>query len=447
MSRSQPVVHGRPAGPAGPYSPAAEYTPIRTVGPWSEVDPSLVEEGGGVGPPFPLDLLPLPWRAWIADTARAVGAPADYVVPSVLATVAGLCGAGTVARVTPSWSEPLVLWLALVGRRSSGKSPALAPMRGLLARLEAELKESDPDRPPRLVVGGVGGAALADAPAARPQGVLSWRDDASSWFADLPEAATAASVLGAMRPEALMETLAQGDAGFAGRFLYAWPDPPPYCRLVERRVPDDDLAFALLRRLLRLAGTPDEPLVLAFDAGAVKAFDDFLAGLHDARRTAEGLEADWMGKGSGTVARLAGIVELLAWSGSEGGGTPARVGAPAVEAAVRLWRDYFRPHANLVFDRAGPTDLHRQARRVVRWIRANARTQVTREDVRRHALCRTVNAARTDSVIAHLLSGHVLRAVSFAVPLQGGRPPQLYEVNPALGLAQAPAETAERALT
>ena len=36
----------------------------------------------------------------------------------------------------------------------------------------------------------------------------------------------------------------------------------------------------------------------------------------------------------------------------------------------------------------------------------------------------------------------VLRAASFAVPLQGGRPPQLYEVNPALGLAQAPAETA-----
>jgi len=32
-----------------------------------------------------------------------------------------------------------------------------------------------------------------------------------------------------------MAALADGNDSFAARFLYAWPDPPPYCRLVERR--------------------------------------------------------------------------------------------------------------------------------------------------------------------------------------------------------------------
>jgi hypothetical protein len=34
-----------------------------------------------------------------------------------------------------------------------------------------------------------------------------------------------------------MAALADGDDSFAARFLYTWPDPSPYCRLVERRRP------------------------------------------------------------------------------------------------------------------------------------------------------------------------------------------------------------------
>jgi hypothetical protein len=45
------------------------------------------------------------------------------------------------------------------------------------------------------------------------------------------------SVVGSMRPDDLMAALADGNDSFAARFLYAWPDPPPYCRLVERRRP------------------------------------------------------------------------------------------------------------------------------------------------------------------------------------------------------------------
>src|SRR5262252_7898670 len=78
-----------------------------------------------------------------------------------------------------------------------------------------------------------------------------------------------------------------------------------------------------------------DPLVLPLAPEAAKAFDGFLSLLHRDLVHAEGLEADWMGKGSGTVARLAGVLELLAWSGAESGAVPKAVGAPAVEAAIR----------------------------------------------------------------------------------------------------------------
>ena len=113
----------------------------------------------------------------------------------------------------------------------------------------------------------------------------------------------------------------------------------------------------MLRRIGRLARTPDDPLVLSFDQRGVEAFDGFLAGLHADRRRTEGLEAAWLGKGWSTVARLAGALELLAWSGTDAPGLPGHIGREQVEAAAALWTGYFRPHARAVFDRAAPSDF------------------------------------------------------------------------------------------
>src|SRR5262245_31660636 len=82
---------------------------------WPEPDASLLEEGRPSLPDFPLHALPPFWRTWASETAHAVGAPVEYIVQALLGSVAGLCGAGVVARVTESWDEPLILWLSLVG--------------------------------------------------------------------------------------------------------------------------------------------------------------------------------------------------------------------------------------------------------------------------------------------------------------------------------------------
>ena len=103
---------------------------------WPEIEPSLLEDGRPALPSFPLDVLPRPWRDWVADTAHGAGAPDYYVAQAVLAAVAGVCGAGVAAQVTPSWSEPLVLWQALVGAPATGKTPALDAIRRPLAIVE-----------------------------------------------------------------------------------------------------------------------------------------------------------------------------------------------------------------------------------------------------------------------------------------------------------------------
>ena len=250
------------------------------------------------------------------------------------------------------------------------------------------------------------------------------------------------SVLISIRPDRLMAALGKDDPrkgnprqdedGLAARLLYGWPDPPAFRPIAERRAARNDQALDLLRSIGKVARSPANPLVLALDDPAAKAFNAFLAELHGLLQRAEGLEADWMGKGSGTVARLAGVLALLAWAGSGVGGAPGKIGLEAMAAAVRLWSDYFRPHACLVFDRMGPTDTERHARRVVRWLKAHRPADVSREDVRRRALGRTLDAARTERVLDRLCAAGALRSKLLVFSLQGGRPARRWEVNPAL---------------
>ena len=96
---------------------------------WPEIDATLLEDGRGAVPAFPLDVLPPEWARWVEDTAQDAGAPIDYVAQAVLASVAALCGAGVMAQVATFWAEPLVLWQTLVGWPSSSKSPALGVIR------------------------------------------------------------------------------------------------------------------------------------------------------------------------------------------------------------------------------------------------------------------------------------------------------------------------------
>jgi len=437
---------------------------------WSEVDLSILEEKRAAVPPLPLDLLPQPWRDWTSDTASSTAASVDYVAQTVLAALAGLCGAGVGVRITPAWCEPPVLWQAIVGERSTGKSSALAPMRRLLGAIEEERRVFDDERRERHAeqARAVGAReafveTIGEVVSGNPRGVISWRDAPSAWLDDgngrarwlqawdagavtierprgeapLNLESFPVSVLATIQPDRLKETLRENDDALPARFLYAWPGAQPYRALADLRIARDDEALGMLRRLARLARTPSDPLALAFDQHGVKAMDGFLAGLHAERRRTEGLEAAWLGKGRAAVARLAGALELLAWSGSGAPGLPGQIGRDQVEAAANLWTGYFRPHARALFDRVAPTDFSRRVRRVARWLKDSCATVVSREDVRCRALARTVNADEAQQVLYRLDFLGFVRPDLADDSGGRGRPARRWQINPALANAQS----------
>ena len=436
---------------------------------WPAIDGAFLSDQNAAVPGFPLDALPAPWRAWITDTATSVNVPTDYVAQAVLAAVAGLCGAGVWVRVSPVWSDPLSLWLAVVGAPSSGKSPALASVRRLLRVLESEgtrpgtrpvsetvapdlpgdLPDHLPDdlpnwrkrRPLRIVAGGSLEAVL-DASRANGRGVILWRDEPEGCFAPLLAGGAVreldpfpVTILGALEPERLAGTVQRRQATVAARFLYALPAPPPFQPLAERKRARDDDAVALLRAIFGKAGTMGDPLHVHVDDEGLAALDCFLGNLHADVREAQGLEAAWLGKGRGVVPRLAGVLHLLDWSARQLSDPSAElldIGRDVMERAIAVWSGYYRQHAKAFFDHAAPSDLEARARRVVRWLSSCGPGEVSREDVRRTALGQTVTASEADRVLARLTEAGVLRPIAVKQPAQRGRPALRWAVNPAL---------------
>ena len=454
---------------------------------WRDPDVSVLDDRRGPVPAVPLALLPQPWRDWIADTEKSTGAPADYVLQSVLAGVAAVCGAGVRVRVTPAWDEPLVLWQAVVGEPSTGKSAALAPMRRLLEVIEQERRAADEERriahaerckrsgeetpfmPSQVVATGADPSALlptlADIVAGNPRGVLLWRDGADAWIGDEDEegghrahwlagwagdAVTVApprqparslarfpvSILETIRPERLKASLEAGDDSQAGRFLFAWPGPQPYRALAVLDSSRDEEILRRLRALSLLAKSADDPCVIDVDAHGRAALDVVLAGLHDERRKAEGLEAAWLGKSRSLIVRLAGVLELLATIDGKAR-RPGAIGAAQVEAAASLWRDYLWPHARSVFDSAELSDHTKRVRRVARWLLDKRPATVSRDDIRRRALSLSATADETESVLQRL---HYLGYVQpdLAYRDRPGRPTTHWQVNPALAKGAKP---------
>jgi hypothetical protein len=432
---------------------------------WPETDPSLLEEGRPALPAFPLQSLPPWWRAWVSETAHGAGAPVDYVVQALLASVAGVCGAGVLARVTETWSEPVILWQALVGGPSNGKTPALEALRRPLAAVE---KTTAPEkRGPVVVDQDTALPALLAAARKRPAGALLWRDEPAAWLAALGcngrgearqlsalldtwsplrtalgPGSPAISIIGCLDPAHLDAALRGSADGRAARFLYAWPQPAPWRSFLELPGCRESDAVNALQRIARVAGDPAQPLVLQLGEPAQKAFDGHLARLHQELQRCDGVEAAWLGKGRGTVVRLAAALALLEWAAnaSPAAPPPGAITLESLSASCRLW-DYFRAHARAVLARAFPSDGERLMRQVLAWIRARGAARISREDVRRDALGQALNAHQSLQVIQSLERAGFLRKAE--VDYAGnGRPALRWDVNPAL-IGIALAETAE----
>jgi hypothetical protein len=89
-------------------------------------------------PELPLGLLGAFWGPWITDAADGAGAPADYVLVTLLSAASAAIGNARHVSPWPSWCEPPALWCAAVGDPASGKSPAAGPVIRILNAIEEE---------------------------------------------------------------------------------------------------------------------------------------------------------------------------------------------------------------------------------------------------------------------------------------------------------------------
>jgi hypothetical protein len=114
---------------------------------WSDPDLAYGGSGRSKPVPFPIDLLPSSWAGWCQDHATARSVPVDYVVAGLLASSSALIGNARWCSATPEWKEPSILWSAIVGSPSAGKSPALDPVLSAVRRIEQEgIEASRPAR-------------------------------------------------------------------------------------------------------------------------------------------------------------------------------------------------------------------------------------------------------------------------------------------------------------
>lgn len=442
---------------------------------WPDLDRTLLTDGSGPPPAFPLALLPPRWRSWTERSAQSF-TPVDYVAQALLGLVSTACGAGVVVRITPHWFEPLLLWQALVGGPSSGKSPALAAGWRLIEALapaeersgdvevetagdEAEAGEPCVLPPPRVC--GEGDLRTLIAAASRsPRGATLWRDELGDWIVRAQcageragwlagwsgEAASARprpnmwdvdierfplTVLGGLSTDRLGDILRGDDAGFASRLLFAWPGPVLNLAL-NGEAADDAGARAMLRRISSLASAAESPGRLSLGPDAMARLQELLPRLGRMNLEAEGSEAAWIGKGIGTVVRLAGLLHLMRWAEAELGpdDVPEGIAGADFDCAWELWSGYFLPHARRVFAQAGDALTDRLVRRAARWLKRSRLNAISREDIRRDALCQSVNAEAADQVIERLELAGFVRSVQKQGT--GGRPRLRWEVNPEL---------------
>ncbi|MFG1265643.1 DUF3987 domain-containing protein [Xanthobacter aminoxidans] len=106
---------------------------------WANPDLSILAESRRAPPKFDAEWLGPALAGWVRATAKATSAPADYVAVALLTLAGSVIGNQRRALVGAKWTEPPILFTALVGFPSAGKSPALGAVMSLASEEETRL--------------------------------------------------------------------------------------------------------------------------------------------------------------------------------------------------------------------------------------------------------------------------------------------------------------------
>jgi uncharacterized protein DUF3987 len=318
----------------------------------------------------------------------------------------------------------------------------------------------------------------------RPRGMLQVRDELSGLFSSMtspgarqfyPEAWNGGryvvervadnrcivvenllvGLTGGLQPDKLARAFAGDQDGMYARLLYAWPAAPPYAALTDDIAEVDPKFQSLLTKLIRLPAEDERgkfvPRTIPLSRGARDEFEVYRQFVDRTKRGIEGREAQWLAKSETHLLRLAGVLAFLSWAdASPGAGLeaiatalePGEIDRRFMIDAVELIQGFFWPHARVCLRQIGLSDRHHHLRRILRWLRANARHEISLKDIRREALGGSVDEQESRELIERMIVAGWLRAAP--VIKTGGRPIERWAVNPRVFVPAVTAETVQR---
>ncbi|MBL6945878.1 MAG: DUF3987 domain-containing protein [Rhodospirillales bacterium] len=501
-------------GNVGPFDPQGHTSPANNDTPWpvpvmSVLNPEIP------APKYPVETFGAFWGRWVRETAQAVSAPVEYIAGSLLAVAGSLIGNARWVSPWTDWEEPPVLWCALVGTPSAGKSPAMSPILKMLAELgqemmpehdtmlrqhetvkyaaklarekwEKEAKDAadigaplplmpeaaeQPIKPelPRLMVSDATTEAMGNLLASQPKGILFYRDELAGWLGNFDryggkggdrafwiEAFGGRSyvmervkhdgkpvnipnlsipVLGGIQPDRMETLFMRGDDdGLTARFLWFWPEKVPPRR--PDITPNRQAALRALRSLMALRGFENEdgsmkPRLLSLSPDASDLFQDWR--VSHAEAEPGGSFAGWWGKCPGVVLRLALVLQMLWWSAETDNGQPDKVSMTAIDAAIRLMDDFFKPTARKVYGENALDEKRQKTSILARAILDRRPDTINvREIYKLWGISGLTDAASVQLAVSGLTKATWLRTALSGHNLSGGRPRQEYAVNPRL---------------
>ena len=242
-------------------------------------------------------------------------------------------------------------------------------------------------------------------------------------------------MVGGFQPDKLARCFKGPADGMYARFCFAWPSEPDYQPLTNEVAEVEPEIMNALNRIIDLEDAFDRsagfaPRAVPLSDDAVAEFEAFRQYANNAKHSLEGREREWWAKAEANVLRIAGTLAFLSWA-MTGRDEPKQIEVRFVKAAVELVREYFAPHSQAALRQIGFSDRQTDARRVLRWLKAEARTAFSREEVRRQALSRSLDADQTQKLIDGLEKSGWFREVTKARE-SAGRPPRRWIVNPRL---------------
>jgi hypothetical protein len=479
------------------------------TGTWDEPDWTLLDDRRGELPEFPVEALPTSIHAWLLRAARGAGVTPAHVAVPLLGIVSSLIGTARRVRACRSWSEPLTMWVAVVGFSGTGKTPGIDVTRRVLSPIERQRKQKiaemqrehetraqkakaekkkwenavaeaveanlpAPPKPadatepgpfvtPRLCLSDSTIERIAVLLEARPQGMTFVADELARLFLNMKRYSNGqdnefwleawngknfvverqsrppvvldyllVGVTGGFQPHKLARAFEGDDDGMYARFCFAWPEEPAHMPLSNEVTEIEPEIQNALMRIVNLPTDDDgvfAPKTVDLSAEAISVFETFRTFLAQAKSDLDGREREWVAKGGTHVLRLAGTLAYLDWATMLGGPEPQSIGEQYVEAAVRLWRDYFWPHSRAALRQIGLSEKHTNARRALVWIRGNQKAEVSLLDIRQDALARRLDAEQTRSLLDSLARAGWLKLMTSKT---GGRAIHRWQVNPQL---------------